>query len=292
MDLDSIEPGLDFAEIIEQAVGSCSVLVALIGRQWATLTDEQGDRRLDNPDDFVRFEVQAALQRGVRVIPVLVDGARPLRQQDLPAELHKLPRLNAHTLSYTRYKYDTDQLVDLIQRVLAAVSERGEAERKAREDADRQAREQADRQAQEDADLQAQERIRKARSPIQQTKPSPSLKKSVPQQRAWQLELKAAEDREMTFVLSSNRDNYLIILRFTGFFTWGEIVVDGKTVAKGRGVVGAYGQEKEKEYEVSGLSSKLGSPVTIAATASLRPVRIGSVTVKIGNQVLKCEHAY
>jgi len=64
MDLDSIEPGLDFAEVIQEAVGSCTVLVALIGRQWATLTDEEGRRRLDNPDDYVRFEVQAALERG------------------------------------------------------------------------------------------------------------------------------------------------------------------------------------------------------------------------------------
>ena len=122
MDLDSIEPGLDFAEVIERAVGSCAVLVVLMGRQWATLANEGGQRRLDDPDDFVRSEVQTALERGVRVIPVLVDDARPLRRQELPAELHKLPRLNAHTLSYARYKYDTDQLVDLIQRVLTAVN--------------------------------------------------------------------------------------------------------------------------------------------------------------------------
>ena len=84
MDLDSIEAGLDFAEVIAEAVGSCAVLVALIGHQWATITDEGGRRRLDDPDDFVRFEVQAGLERGVRVVPVLVDGARPLRQQQLP----------------------------------------------------------------------------------------------------------------------------------------------------------------------------------------------------------------
>jgi TIR domain len=77
MDLDSIEAGLDFAEVIREAVDSCAVLVALIGRQWATLADEEGHPRLNNPDDFVRFEIQRALQRGVRVIPVLVDGAKP-----------------------------------------------------------------------------------------------------------------------------------------------------------------------------------------------------------------------
>ena len=93
MDLDSIEPGLDFAEVIREAVYSCTVLVALIGRQWVTLNDEEGRRRLDNPDDYVRFEVQAALEHGVRVIPVLVDGARPLRQQQLPSGLRAQCRL-------------------------------------------------------------------------------------------------------------------------------------------------------------------------------------------------------
>jgi hypothetical protein len=119
MDLDSIEAGLDFAEVIRDAVDSSAVLVALIGHQWATVADERGRRRLDDPDDFVRFEVQTALERGVRVIPVLVDNARPLRQEQLPAELQKLARLNALELSYGRYQYDSDRLLDLIQRVLA-----------------------------------------------------------------------------------------------------------------------------------------------------------------------------
>jgi hypothetical protein len=120
MDLDSIEAGLDFAEVIGEAVDSCAVLMALIGRQWATLADEQGRRRLDDPDDWVRFEIRAALERGVRVIPVLVDGVKPLRQEQLPAELQKLARLNAVDLSYGRYEYDAARLLDLVQGVLAA----------------------------------------------------------------------------------------------------------------------------------------------------------------------------
>jgi WD40 repeat protein len=164
MDLDSIEPGLDFAEVIEDAVTSSAVLVALIGRQWATLTDEEGTRRLDNPHDFVRFEVKTALKRGVRVIPVLLDGARPLQQQELPAELRKLARLNALKLSYDRYQDDADRLLDLIQRVLTVAGELAEAERKAREEAERQAREEAERKAREEAERQAREEDeRKAR---------------------------------------------------------------------------------------------------------------------------------
>jgi hypothetical protein len=136
MDLDSIEGGLDFAEAIQDALNSSAVLVALIGRQWATLTDENGARRLDNPDDFARIEVKTALERGVRVIPVLIDGARPLRQQELPTELHKLAQLQALALSYGRYQDDADRLLDLIQRVLDPIREREETDRKAREEAD------------------------------------------------------------------------------------------------------------------------------------------------------------
>ena len=120
MDLDSIEAGLDFAEVIGEALDSCAVFVALIGPRWVTVTDDKGRPRLYNPDDWVRLEVQTALERGVRVIPVLVDGARPLREELLPAELHKLAGLNALDLSYGRYQYDADRLVELIRRVLAA----------------------------------------------------------------------------------------------------------------------------------------------------------------------------
>jgi hypothetical protein len=118
MDLDSIEAGVDFAEVIGQAVRSSAVLVALIGPQWATLTDEQGRRRLDAPHDYVRFEIRTALDRDVRVIPVLVDGAKPPRQEQLPKRLHKLARLNALELSLDHYEYDAKRLLDLIQRVL------------------------------------------------------------------------------------------------------------------------------------------------------------------------------
>ena len=162
MDLDSIEPGLDFAEVIEEAVNSSAVLVALIGRQWVTLTGEDGARRLDNPDDYVRFEVTTALERGVRVIPVLIDGASALRRQDLPAELHKLARLNAAKLSYDRYQDDADRLLDLIQRVLATAGEQPLAGEE-RERLDRKGGEKADRDVPEEATSQYEEAASKAK---------------------------------------------------------------------------------------------------------------------------------
>jgi TIR domain len=83
-DIDSIQLGDDFVEVITRAVASCDVLLALIGNEWLTITDERGRRRLDDPDDFVRLEIEAALTREVRVIPILVDGARMPRVDQLP----------------------------------------------------------------------------------------------------------------------------------------------------------------------------------------------------------------
>ena len=119
MDLDSIEVGADFAKVIGDAIKACGVMVVLIGPQWATLANEEGRRRLDEPDDYVRFEVRTALRRGVRVIPVLVEGAGPPRQQELPPDLRRLARLNALEMSCDhRYQFDADRLMGVIERAL------------------------------------------------------------------------------------------------------------------------------------------------------------------------------
>jgi TIR domain len=122
MDLDSIEAGTDFAEAIKAGVYSCRVLVALIGPKWLTLDDGEGHRRLDDPDDYVRFEIRTALERCARVIPVLVDGATMPERQQLPDDLVKLARLNALQMSYDRYEYDESRLVTIIRKVLGAES--------------------------------------------------------------------------------------------------------------------------------------------------------------------------
>ena len=88
-DVDSIQPGDDFVEAITDAVGACEVLLALIGNQWLTITGENERRRLEDPADFVRLEIEAALKRNVRVIPILVQGARMPRADELPDSLAK-----------------------------------------------------------------------------------------------------------------------------------------------------------------------------------------------------------
>jgi hypothetical protein len=84
MDVDTIEPGIDFVEAIQQAVGGCDVLIAVIGNRWLTSAHPKGKRRLEIAEDSVRIEVATALKRGIRVIPVLsasnVDNSRRGRQ--------------------------------------------------------------------------------------------------------------------------------------------------------------------------------------------------------------------
>ena len=72
MDVDSIPPGADFVEVLEQAVADCDVLIAMIGPQWVDITDEQGERRLHQWNDFVRIEIASALKHKKVVVPVLV----------------------------------------------------------------------------------------------------------------------------------------------------------------------------------------------------------------------------
>jgi WD40 repeat protein len=117
-DVDSIELGDDFAEVITTAVESCEVLLALIGNRWLTATGQDGRRRLDDPNDFVRVEIEAALTRDVRVIPVLVEGARMPRADELPASLAKLAGRQALELSPSRFDFDTQRLLHVLDRTI------------------------------------------------------------------------------------------------------------------------------------------------------------------------------
>jgi tetratricopeptide (TPR) repeat protein len=119
-DVDSIQLGEDFVEVIKTAVGSCDVLIALVGNQWLTIADERGTRRLDNPHDFVRLEIEAALERNVRVIPVLVEGARMPRGEELPPSLAAPVRRNALELSPSRFEFDSNRLLRVLDVTVAA----------------------------------------------------------------------------------------------------------------------------------------------------------------------------
>ena len=118
-DVDSIQLGDDFVEVITTAVSACDVLLALIGDRWLTISDERGRVRLEDPNDFVRLEIEAAVRRDIRVIPVLVDGARMPRSDELPPSLAKLGRRQALELS--AIDFDTSRLLKVLDSTLAHI---------------------------------------------------------------------------------------------------------------------------------------------------------------------------
>ena len=118
MDVDNVDLGEDFVKTIEKTVRSCDVLIAVIGKGWLNSCDQQGQRRLDTPEDFVRIEIATALKRDIRVIPVLVDGAAMPRSGDLPDDLKPLVRRNALQLSHDRFRTDSERLASAVERAL------------------------------------------------------------------------------------------------------------------------------------------------------------------------------
>jgi hypothetical protein len=122
MDVDSIEPGLDFRAVISRGVSSCAVLLAVIGDKWLTVTDARGRRRLDDPDDYVRLELEAGLTRDVRVIPVLVEGVAMPDSRELPDALSQLAGRNALEISHARFRRDAESLIAVVERIFAEAS--------------------------------------------------------------------------------------------------------------------------------------------------------------------------
>lgn len=116
MDIDRIEPGDDFVDVINARLDSCDAVIALIGRSWLTCTDRSGARRLDNPDDYIRKELATALARKARVVPVLVGDAEVPRSVDLPDDLKALSRRHAIELSDTRFHTDVDRLIEALRK--------------------------------------------------------------------------------------------------------------------------------------------------------------------------------
>ena len=90
MDVDSIAPGLDFVRVLQEHLGQCDIVLTVIGKGWLDARP-----RLDNPQDFVRIEIETALNQEKRVIPVLVDEARMPRADELPEAIRPLARRNA-----------------------------------------------------------------------------------------------------------------------------------------------------------------------------------------------------
>lgn len=121
-DYDHIEAGEDFAECIHDSVRGCNVFLVVIGKQWLTASRD-GERRLDDPKDFVRLEIAAALKRRrwskirgeLRVIPVLVDGAELPSADDLPEDLADLVNYQAQRIDTSEFEVLSDALIERIR---------------------------------------------------------------------------------------------------------------------------------------------------------------------------------
>src|ERR1700745_142576 len=111
MDVDSIALGRDFRSALQDTLASCDLMLVLIGRNWADVKDEDGRMRLENPGDFVRLEIEAALRRDIVVMPVLMQGAHMPTAEQLPTEIKDLAYRNGFELSHTRWESDIGEMM-------------------------------------------------------------------------------------------------------------------------------------------------------------------------------------
>jgi hypothetical protein len=122
MDITHIELGMDFTVAVREAVAKCDLFLCLIGKDWLRTEDAEG-RRLDNPRDQVRIEIEAALARDdIRLLPVLFEGAQIPDPKDLPTQLAPVALRNALEMSDKRWDYDFSQLTDFIDRIRPATT--------------------------------------------------------------------------------------------------------------------------------------------------------------------------
>lgn len=114
MDIEKLEPGIDFTEAISHSLQSCDVFLAIIGPNWLGPRENGKLPRIYEPNDWVRLEVATALQRSIRVIPVLVDDGVIPQAEQIPPDLHPLLNRQAYEISNRRWKYDTEQFISFL----------------------------------------------------------------------------------------------------------------------------------------------------------------------------------
>lgn len=125
-DVDSIPLGVDFRDFLAAAVGQCRVFLAVIGERWLDARNESGQRRLDDPHDFVRIEIEAALGREIPVIPVLVRGSHIPERDQLPPSLKGLAYRNGIAIRHDPdFAKDARRLIRSLKRVLGIATNGG-----------------------------------------------------------------------------------------------------------------------------------------------------------------------
>lgn len=114
MDVEGMKPGCDFIEVIGNQVDTCDLMLVVIGRQWLDLLTA----RADDPEDYVLFEIRAALERKKRVIPVLVGGAKMPKAATLPEAIRPLTRISAFNLRPDSFRADCRSLIVSLAAIL------------------------------------------------------------------------------------------------------------------------------------------------------------------------------
>lgn len=113
-DVDGIEGGANFEEVLKQTADAADAMIVLIGRRWVSAVDANGQRRLHDPQDWVAREIAAALEKKIPVYPVLIEDAAMPRVEELPASLQPMVRLNAVSISDSRWNSDVTRLAKIV----------------------------------------------------------------------------------------------------------------------------------------------------------------------------------
>jgi hypothetical protein len=117
-DVDTIKPGVNFEQKIKTELDNSAAVLVLIGNQWLGIKDMNGNRRLDDPHDYVRLEVETSLNKNIAVIPVLLQGVQMPSGNELPEPLYDFSRRNAIKLSDENWNSDLRLLTTILKEVL------------------------------------------------------------------------------------------------------------------------------------------------------------------------------
>ena len=125
LDIETIDPGADFERALTSSLQETAAMLVVIGPRWTALVKADGSRRLDDPNDYVRREVEAALGRDIPVVPVLVQGARLPRKEDLPESLSALVKRQVATLDHAEFHDDAERLSERLAKVIVGEGSTG-----------------------------------------------------------------------------------------------------------------------------------------------------------------------
>jgi len=119
-DVDSIPYGSDFREHLRSAISNCKVMLVLVGDRWAAITGKDGTPRLEEPRDFVRLEIEYALNLGVQVIPILIENSKLPSATVLPESIRALSFRQATRLrADPDFDGDASRLISAIKEIIA-----------------------------------------------------------------------------------------------------------------------------------------------------------------------------